>query len=524
MSDALADPNSELALETKGRVMQIDFGGDKKLRVNYSGKLVNLLREVRQLQSLGFSIPREVVKATNDADQFYRLAVTLKQVANFYNSIGAQMLEVQKPMLIEDAKAFEAAINQQDKSIAWSNVAALEAYISRLQAAATKLTTRNRRLRAAHATLIEKAIALFSVDLVRQRDQWKEGLREMRAVVDKLTSDGFRNNEIWCAFVDKQVYKALDHQYSLGLESLNEGLPGMDVKLVFKQKKLQFEPPLEEIRAQYYKEVKRFLAIPSNFRGVSATGDTFKPMTRANSKGVATVFKKAEKLFAKLQRSVAPFNDWVALGTVELEQFLAKNLNVVSDWELNFKVLKQRQKELGRLPQDMRVDCFTIATAELKTSIESHMGALSDGLTTSLLESGKKNLTELTEFLTEAIASLDARPQSLEEIRKQQSEGVRLHEQRPRMAELMRQADEKSRLLRQTGSASLDLTTGQQLLEEFESRLSQHEAMIAQQKEQLKNDIDKRLAEYNGQVEKFNARWMQFKPSGAPTRTFHVWA
>ena len=34
-------------------------------------------------------------------------------MANFYNSIGAQMLEVQKPMLIEDAKAFEAAINQQ---------------------------------------------------------------------------------------------------------------------------------------------------------------------------------------------------------------------------------------------------------------------------------------------------------------------------------------------------------------------------------------------------------------------------
>ena len=41
-------------------------------------------------------------------------------------------------------------------------------------------------------------------------------------------------------------------------------------------------------------------------------------MTRANSKGVATVFKKAEKLFAKLQRSVAPFNDWVALGTVTI--------------------------------------------------------------------------------------------------------------------------------------------------------------------------------------------------------------
>ena len=50
--------------------------------------------------------------------------------------------------------------------------------------------------------------------------------------------------------------------------------------------------------------------------------------------------------------------------------------------------------------QDMRVDCFTIATAELKTSIESHMGALSDGLTTSLLESGRSNLCSTSNCVT----------------------------------------------------------------------------------------------------------------------------
>eukprot|EP01043_Picozoa_sp_COSAG02_P097594 COSAG02_NODE_33810_length_494_cov_0.721519_1_plen_164_part_11 len=144
------------------------------------------------------------------------------------------------------------------------------------------------------------------------------------------------------------------------------------------------------------------------------------------------------------------------------------------------------------------------------------MKALSDGLTVSLLESGKQNLAELTEFLSAAITKLDEKPQSLEEIRKQQAEGVALYEQRPKMAELLRQAEEKTRLLRQTGSASLDLVQGTQLLEEFESRLSQHEAMIAQQKEELKSQIDKRLAEYNGQVDKFAARWQQLKPSGIP--------
>ena len=45
--DALADGRTPLALQTTGKVMQIDFKGDQKLHVNYSGRLVMLLREVR---------------------------------------------------------------------------------------------------------------------------------------------------------------------------------------------------------------------------------------------------------------------------------------------------------------------------------------------------------------------------------------------------------------------------------------------------------------------------------------------
>eukprot|EP01049_Picozoa_sp_SAG25_P002666 SAG25_NODE_143_length_14049_cov_6.050817_1_plen_2680_part_10 len=517
ITDALLERGSPLALQTTGRVMQIDFAGDKKLRVNYSGKLVSLLREVRQLQALGFSVPAEVVKATTEADKFYRLAVTLKQVANFYNSIGRQMLEFQKPMLIEPAKAFEAVISsKQDASLAWDNVASLEAYIAKLQAAASELTVRNRRLRLAHESLMEKVVALFSIDLVAKREQWKQVLRDMRAIVEELQRAGYVNMTAWTTHVDKQIFKALSHQYALGLEAISENLPGMHVKLVFKHKKLQFEPSFEEIRAQYYREVKKFLSVPENIRGVGADGSAFRRMTRDNAAGVAVVFKKAEKLFAKLQRAVSPFGDWVALGTVDLETFLEANLKTVSDWELNFKVLKQRGKELDRLPAEMRVDCFTVGCGDLKGTIEGHMGALSAGLSSTLRAAATSDLNSLTKFLTEALSALDARPQSLDEIRKQQAEGVALYEARPRMAELLRQAEEKSRLLRQVGAAGLDLVPGQQMMEDFEARLSQHEAMIAQQKEQLKNDIDKRLDTYNARVEKFAARWAQLKPAGVP--------
>ena len=431
------------------------------------------------------------------------------------------MLEPQKPMLLDAAKAFEAVINpgqgSTDSSITWSNVAALEAYIQRLQAAATDLTTKNRRLRVAHDTLVEKCSHLFNLDIVRHRDQWKDGLREMRALMDKLRSQGFGNDNVWRDHWDKQIYKALSFQYALGLESLNEGLPGMDVKLVFKHRKLQFDPPFEEIRSQYYKEVKRFLSIPDTFRGVGADSSVFQGMTRASARGVAVVFKKAERLFVKLQRSIGPFNDWIALGTVDLDELLAAQLNSVSDWELNYKVLKQRAKELERLPDEMRVECFTIATAPIKATIEEQMKKLSDGLSNALRSSGNKDLVTLTEFLTEALAKLDSRPQSLEEIRAQQAEGVALYESRPRMAEHLRQAEEKSRLLRGVGAATLELTAAQRLMEDFEARLAQHESMIAQQKEQLKLDVDKRIGTFNETVEKFAGRWKQFKPSGVPT-------
>jgi hypothetical protein len=125
----------------------------------------------------------------------------------------------------------------------------------------------------------------------------------------------------------------------------------------------------------------------------------------------------------------------------------------------------------------MRVDCFTIGCMDLKGTIEGHMGALSAGLSSTLRAAATRDLNRLTKFLTEALSTLDAQPQSRlrqEEIWKQQ------YEARPRMAELLRQAEEKSQLLRRFGAAGLDLVPGQQMMEDFEARLSQQEVLIYQ--------------------------------------------
>ena len=64
-----------------------------------------------------------------------------------------------------------------------------------------------------------------------------------------------------------QMYKALEAGYQMGLESLNENLSEMRAELTFAHRVLQFKPPLEELRAAYYRDIKKFVSIPSNFDG-----------------------------------------------------------------------------------------------------------------------------------------------------------------------------------------------------------------------------------------------------------------
>ena len=61
--------------------------------------------------------------------------------------------------------------------------------------------------------------------------------------------------------------QALSYQYQCSLESINDSLPQMEISLVVKQGRLQYEPPLEEVHAAHYKNhLKPLLAIPLNFK------------------------------------------------------------------------------------------------------------------------------------------------------------------------------------------------------------------------------------------------------------------
>ena len=74
ITEALRDRDQQQKYRMTGQLMEFDFthkeGG--LLKVNYSEKLVTLVKDARVLGEHGFKIPSEVHKVTENAKKFYK--------------------------------------------------------------------------------------------------------------------------------------------------------------------------------------------------------------------------------------------------------------------------------------------------------------------------------------------------------------------------------------------------------------------------------------------------------------------
>ncbi|TRY83670.1 hypothetical protein DNTS_027964 [Danionella cerebrum] len=497
----LSDPRAGISLQASSSVMELDHM-DGKLKIQYSERLVSLLREVRQLSALGFSIPAKIQQAANTADKFYRQAIILKQVAHFYNTIDQQMIPSQRPMMLGCALAFEQVIKQQSPrsqsrddgggkvKISWENPSELENYI---------------------------VVSLMSVDLLRQQQRWKDGLQDLRTGFATLESQGFRSGDLraWRQHWNHQLYKALEHQYQMGLEALNKNLPEIHIDLIFKHGRLQFRPAFEEVRAKYYREMKKFICIPNQFKGVSETGEEpiFTRMIERNASGFLTIFNKAEQLFSRLTLLMDTFKDWVVLGQVDVDFLVEKHLLTVQDWERNFRALKAKGKEAERLPSSEKVDCITVNSEPVRVAVDDLIQRLFDALLTSLRRSVQGHVQAIDSFVSGAMETLSLRPESIDEIGEANAKHSQLQTQKHQIMPEFQQLEDKNRLLRSVAGGGLDsIGPLRARWDKFELMMESHQLMIKEQVEVMKDNVESRVQLYLQDLQKFRARWDQLKP------------
>jgi dynein heavy chain 2, cytosolic len=513
---AISDKNDPLALDITGKLMDLDLT-EGVLKVGFSDKLVQLIKEVRQLLEYGFDIPKNIKTIASEAKKYCKEAITLKQVANFYNNMSSQILESQKRMLLGEALAFEEVVkstkNLQNGKLTWNSSNEVSDYIKLVQKAANDLMTENRRLRKVHFEILEKIKDLQGIDLLKFRQMWKDKLNEIRRNIDSVSENKDPQGLlIWKTSLDKELYKALEIQYKLGLENLSQNLPDIKIDLAFINKSLQFRPPLEEIRSKYYSEIRMFISIPINFQGFGGNSDIYRKMPDKSSELLYNVYKKAEYLFTELKELCNSYKHWCVLGRVNIENLVEEKIKTIADFDYNFKALRQKRKDIEKIPDGHKIDCFNISTTPLKSALEDHLQRLSDALVLSLKTTVKFDTETLSEFLKNAQAKLNQRPETVEEITIAQKEILEIVSQKDKMLIIYDSIQEKIKNLKQITGNSPNIIRITEKWEGFLNSVETFKDTIEQQREVVKKDIIKRAEDTAIAIQKFEARWNALKP------------
>ncbi|CAJ0594203.1 unnamed protein product [Cylicocyclus nassatus] len=521
---AIDDPTDSIALETKGKIMVLEQKRGT-LNVNYSDRLLKLLKEVRQLASLGLNIPSKIINCVNQAEKFYRFGVVLKQIAHFYNTIDQQMIPCQQALLLDEAIAFERLViprknEESDISrVTWEDPKELENFITKLQGASNKLSTHNRRLRNAHTEIVHMVLELVNLDVLKEVNRWKELLVKIRSKIsEEELAHGASKASLrpWQIHWNWQLYKALQLQYQWGIESLHAQIPLIHTQLVFVQQKLQLRPPIEEIRSKYYKEMRKLLSIPEKFKGIldgEQAGKFFSSMLWKNANRFPSVYEKAEQLMGAVENVDSQFADWLLLAQVDLEQLIEEKLTTASDWETQMKFLKTKGREAEKLPSEIRLECIVVSTAGAKSAIDELLQRLFDTLTWTLRLSITTKLQTIQQFLTQAITVLSSRPQSIDEVAEANARHTEYGKTNKELKASWNVLNEQHTLLRSVAGSGVDqMNSLTQEWEKFELMLDTHQQMIKEQVEVLKSNVDIRAKTLNDETEKLFARWNQFKP------------
>lgn len=529
VQDALDD--GQISLEMSGRLMEIDVDGN--LVVNYSERLVSLLREVRQLNEIQPAssssawVPKKIAKLAQEGEKFYRYGVTLKKVANFYNTMESLMIEEQKPLLLNALLSFEEVVKnpsgaRQSAKVTWSNPEECEEYVQLLQQACETLSLENSKLRSAHTTLNDETLALMNIDLLRQRDKWKTKWTDLKTFMASVAQKYPPKHIVkWELHWDHQVYKALEASYQMGLESLNQNLSEIKTELVFSQRRLQFKPPLEEMQATYYKEMKKFVSVPNSFQGFGQNSKLYSSMGDQNANSLVQVYSKAESLFSKLAACQNKFEPWTVVGRVaDLDAMIEESVIEMEQWENNFKITKSKLKECDKIEDYIRVDCVLISVLPLKSTIEEGIQRLNDSLVLGLRKSVHNHLNSLDEYLDTAMEKLNTRPKSIEDIGVAKKDWKSIEGQKSSKQGEFKKCAKKKQLLSTVAGANIDLSEVTQRLtdlpsrwDNFEIALEAFNEMIEEQRENLKVEIESRVVECNVSMDKFSQRWHALKPT-----------
>ncbi|CAH4033508.1 unnamed protein product [Pieris brassicae] len=512
--------NGSLQLSVDKPVVEFS-SATRLMEVNFNPRLVNIELEARSLCALGLPSP----PAANVLDKLtiaLRYARALQQVASFHNTLGERMIPSTRPMMLEAALDLSALVQSQ-KPVFWNDEEQLAAYTENLKKMVLKLESQNSHLTSQHLAIRGIVEKLMDTELLAKQSEWKKSVHDIRDIIEKVESNGFKNTEMWRSHWEIQVYKAMECQYIRALLSLHSNFPLMRVDLVLRGRAVTVQPPLEQVRTQLYQQLRRLVSLPSHFPSLlnnQLDKAVFASIVEKHGWIGNKAVHQIESALSRLSQACETWSVRACVACAPDLDALCADLTEPEHWEMNFKACKAYGQAVAKMSfDDEKIEWISVGTISLRREFEAQSRNLWACLMTSLQNGCHSDASLLDTFIANATVLLENKtmPKNAKELADISAKQHALREKMPEMEKLVEGLKRKSHMLRTWGG---DSSIESVVKEWFKMReqMNAHLQIFERQAEVVKSSLTGDWDNITSGVEAWVSRWGRAKARLEETR------
>ena len=485
---------------------------------------VDMLRELHPTVNINTQTERTL--ATLVATR--RTALRLMQLASVYDSVDRQSLRCTRGMLRDavgrcEAALFGSASTANERMMTLTTVSELDVIADRFQASVDALASLNRTVRRCHTELLNTIMHLYGVSLLNNAEQWKATLKELRDMLEnfeKTNASMIPNTTTWRAHLDAQLYKVLQYQYRVGLESLHETTTVFKIDITFKQGAITFKPSIEALREQYYGKLKDFVSIPSRFKGVG-NSPMFANLASRNGDAVCAVHTKATELFSKMLRVKKQFREHVSIGlcglngTWDVDAIVQQCVKTTDDYETSFKMVRERMKRSLLIEDRLVIECFDIGTLPIKAAIDDQLKKLEETIAGNLRRSIQAQLADIDAFVVTASNTIERQPTTLDEVGRANKAYEELQKEMPLVDAKIANLSTVQTVFKSITGTTVDMSLTKTRWEHLKDGMNSHHKHIAESMQKMRGSVDALVQRFMKELNRFAQAWNAHKPKDA---------
>ncbi|RKP16509.1 hypothetical protein ROZALSC1DRAFT_25194 [Rozella allomycis CSF55] len=383
-----------------------------------------------------------------------------------------------------------------------------------LQRVMMQLTRENVKLKQRHERIVGLMVQLVDVDLMRASGRYKEVLNEMRVVVGEIGSEGYSRESMrgWLRFLDNQLYKILLFQYKSGMERVLECIESVRVEVVVRSKVVQYKPGIEDVRMRMYRELKKYVGIPSQFKGLSDEYD-FGGIVDECSYEVCEVYRRAESVINQVLMVPLRFKKWVLSlpEEEELMKMIDLRLETGDDFVKQLKFVKDKGRELESVKFSFEFSGIKVECVEIKNCIERNLQVYYESVLKSLRNRIGGKIAIVEEFVGASLKEISIKPSNFEEISRARSVFVELKRRRMEGLIEIEEIQQLNKILKQSVGSFVNLSEMFGKWERLEIVLNGYEIFLQEQVMVIRDKYKDKLSEFCKVFEEFVSKWRVFE-------------